>query len=165
VTFNVSPREFWQPELATRILRQVRNAGLSPTSLIVEITESAAMSDPQHTARVVDELRAGGLGLAIDGFGTGSSSLARLTQLRPEFLKIDRSFVVRTPGARADEAIVRAMVALAETLELSTVAVGVETEAQEAFLVAQGCTLAQGFRYSRPVPAEQLTEMLGATLV
>ena len=165
VTFNVSPREFWQPELATRILQQVRDAGLPPSSLIIEITESAAMSDPHHTARVVDELRTGGLGLAIDGFGTGSSSLSRLTELRPEFLKIDRSFVARTPGALADEAIVRAMVALADTLGLATVAVGVETVEQEAFLLAQGCALGQGFRYSRPVPAAQLTEMLGATLV
>lgn len=164
VSFNLSPREFWQPDLAGRIVRQVRAAGVAPSSLVVEIAESTLMTDATHTARVVDELRAGGLGLAIDDFGTGASSLSRLTDLRPDLLKIDRSFVGRLPGAAREAAVVRAMVMLAEMLGLIAVAKGIETLEQERFLIEQACDLGQGYRYSRPVSPERLAEMLGTTL-
>lgn len=161
-SFNLSPREFRQPDLAERILRQIRASGVAPTSITVEVPESAAMADATHTARVVDALRAGGLGLAVDGFGTGASSLTRLTELRPDLVKIDRAFVSRLPGTPHDQTLVRAMVTLTETLGLTAVAQGVETPDQERFLLEHGCTLAQGFLYSRPVPADQLAHLLAA---
>lgn len=164
VSFNLSAREFWQPDLAARILRQVRAAGVAPSSIVVEIPESTLMTDTEHSARVVDALRAGGLGLAIDDFGTGASSLSRLTELRPDLLKIDRSFVGRLPGTAQEAAVVRAMVVLAEMLGLTAVAEGIETVEQERFLVEQGCPLGQGYLYGRPVPPDRLAEMVGTGL-
>ncbi len=164
VSVNLSPREFWQPDLAGRILRQVRAAGVTPSSIVVELAESTVMADVAHTAKAVDELRAGGVGLAIDDFGTGASSLSRLTDLRPDLLKIDRSFVGRLPGTPQDEAVVRAMVMLAEMLGLTVVVEGIETLEQERFLLEHGCVLGQGFRYSRPVSADRFAAMLGTAL-
>lgn len=164
VSVNLSPREFRQPDLAGRILRQIRAAGVAPASIMLEIGESTAMTDDARTTAVVDELRAGGLGLAIDDAGTGASSPTRLADLRPDLLKIDRSLVGLLPGSAREEAVVRAILRLADALGLPVVAEGIETADQERFLLDHGCSIGQGFRYSRPVPADQLRAMLGTAL-
>ena len=114
MSFNLSLRELWQPEIVERIAAQARGAGLEPTSLIVEITESTAMTDPTRTQRVLYELRRHGFSLAIDDFGAGHSSFSRLAELHCEILKIDRSFVARLPGDASSAAMVTAMLELAE---------------------------------------------------
>ncbi len=149
IAFNLSPRQLRSPGFAERLLR--RFDGADPTQFIAEITESAAMADPERTRPLLDRLTAAGLRLAIDDFGADFSSLARLRDLPVHELKIDRSFLRGVPEDGRASAIVTAIVQLAEALELTAVAEGVEHKAQLDFLVANGCALAQGFYLARPV--------------
>jgi PAS domain S-box-containing protein/diguanylate cyclase (GGDEF)-like protein len=156
LSFNLSLRELWQPDIVERIAGEVRGAGLEPGAVTVEITETSAMTDPTRTERVLYELRRHGFGLAIDDFGAGHSSFSRLAELPCEVLKIDRSFVARLPGDASSAAMVTAMLELAERLGMRAIAEGIETAEQLDFLLARGCPLGQGFLFGRPVPPEQL---------
>jgi len=156
MSFNLSLRELWQPDIVGRIAGEVRGAGLEPSSVIVEITESSAMTDPTRTQRVLYELRAHGFSLAIDDFGAGHSSFSRLAELPCEILKIDRSFIARLPADASSAAMVTAMLELAERLGMRAIAEGIETPEQLEFLVERGCPLGQGFLFGRPVPAEDV---------
>ena len=156
MSFNLSLRELWQPDIVERIAGEVRGAGLEASSVIVEITESSAMTDPTRTQRVLYELRAHGFSLAIDDFGAGHSSFGRLAELPCEILKIDRSFIARLPGDASSAAMVTAMLELAERLGMRAIAEGIETPEQLEFLVERGCPLGQGFLFGRPVPAEDV---------
>ena len=93
ISFNLSPRQFWQPDLAEGILERIREGGVDPSRVVVEITESSAMNDPDKAQAILEDLHAGGLRIAIDDFGTGYSSLARIRDMPVDVLKIDRSFV------------------------------------------------------------------------
>lgn len=159
VSVNLSLHELWQPSAAQRVGGQVAQAGLDPDSVIIEVTESSAMTDPVRTQRVLGELREQGFRLAIDDFGAGHSSLARLAEFPCEILKIDRSFVARLPDDPTAVAMVTAMIELARGLGLLAVAEGVETEAQLEFLVERRCPLGQGFLFSRPVPGEEIPRL------
>ncbi|MEJ7714182.1 MAG: EAL domain-containing protein [Thermoleophilaceae bacterium] len=159
VSVNLSLHELWQPSAAQRVGRQVAQAGLEPGSVIIEVTESSAMTDPVRTQRVLGELRRQGFRLAIDDFGAGHSSLARLSEFPCEILKIDRSFVARLPEDPTAAAMVTAMIELARGLGLQAVAEGIETEAQLEFLVERRCALGQGFLFSRPVPGEEIPRL------
>jgi EAL domain-containing protein (putative c-di-GMP-specific phosphodiesterase class I) len=156
VSFNLSPRQLWQPEAVQKILAQVDAMGVNPTSLVVEITESAAMRDPERTQRVLEEMHSRGLRLAIDDFGTGYSSLARLRNLPVDVLKIDRRFVHDVPDDPDAASMVKAIVGLAHSLSMQPLAEGIETEEQRRFLIEHGCLLGQGFHFSPPVPASQI---------
>lgn len=156
MSFNLSLRELWQPDIVDRIAREVRGVGLEPASVIVEITESSAMTDPTRTQRVLFELRRQGFNLAIDDFGAGHSSFGRLVDLPCEILKIDRSFVARLPGDPSSAAMVAAMLELAERLGMRAVAEGIETADQLEFLLERGCPLGQGFLFGRPTPAAEV---------
>jgi EAL domain-containing protein (putative c-di-GMP-specific phosphodiesterase class I) len=124
----------------------------------VEITDRIVMNDAD-LPEILADLRSLGVRLAIDDFGTGNSVLGRLQRCRVDTLKIDRSFVQDiAPGA--DAPVVQALVSLAHSLGLDVVAEGVETEEQAAVLRDYGCGIAQGFLYSRPVPADQMTAVL-----
>jgi diguanylate cyclase (GGDEF)-like protein/PAS domain S-box-containing protein len=158
IAFNVSPRQLRSAGFAER-LRAVF-AGVDASQFIVEITESAAMADPEHTVPLLERLSATGLRLAIDDFGADFSSLARLRELPVHELKIDRSFLRAVPADARASAIVTAILQLAEALELTAVAEGVEEAAQLDFLAASGCPLAQGFHLARPAPAAQITALL-----
>jgi len=146
---NLSVRQFERGSVAPTVARVLRETGLAPERLQLEVTESVIM----HTGDALDyinDLRAVGVGLAIDDFGTGYSSLAYLSQLPVQTLKIDRSFIQDISTDANDAAIAVAIIQLGKSLNLAVVAEGVETAAQAAFLLRHGCRQAQGYLYSRP---------------
>jgi diguanylate cyclase (GGDEF)-like protein/PAS domain S-box-containing protein len=156
IGFNLSPRQFWQPDLAARILTRIVDGGVDPARVLVEITESSAMMDPDRAQEILWELHRGGLRIAIDDFGTGYSSLSRLREMPVDVLKIDRSFV---SGVGADEqsaSIVGAFLELARGLGMTTLAEGIETVEELGFLRERECMLGQGFLFSKPVPPEEI---------
>jgi diguanylate cyclase (GGDEF)-like protein/PAS domain S-box-containing protein len=157
---NLSARQFQQPDVATQVTRALEETGFPPTHLDLEITESYAMQNPEAAIQTLRELKAVGMGLSIDDFGVGYSSLSYLKRLPIDTLKIDRSFVRDITTDPDDAAIVTAVIAMARTLKLMVVAEGVETEAQRAFLAAQGCDRAQGFLWSRAVPPDECEKLL-----
>jgi diguanylate cyclase (GGDEF)-like protein/PAS domain S-box-containing protein len=154
VSFNLSPRQLWQPDFAERLLEHVDAWGVDPNSIVVEMTESTAMTDPIRTMEILRMLRASGVRIAIDDFGTGYSSLSRLRDLPVDILKIDRSFVQDIPHGKGAGTMVSANNQLAHSLGMDSLAEGIETEEQYQFLVERGCRLGQGFHFSRPVPAD-----------
>jgi diguanylate cyclase (GGDEF)-like protein/PAS domain S-box-containing protein len=158
IAFNVSPRQLRSDGFADRLLAKL--SAVDAGQFIAEITESAAMADPEHTVPLHERLAASGLKLAIDDFGADFSSLARLRDLPVHELKIDRSFLRDVPGDGRSSAIVKAIVQLAQALELSGVAEGVEHAEQLEFLARHGCALAQGFHLARPLPAGLVTPLL-----
>ena len=160
VSFNLSPHQLRQPSLPERVREQLVSSGVDASSLSAEITESAAMVELAATASVLGDLAALGIRLAVDDFGAGYSSLARLRTLPVHILKIDRSFLPEIPESREARAIVASIVRLAGALGKVPIAEGVETQEQRAFLVEHGCPLAQGFLLARPMPAEQARDVL-----
>jgi diguanylate cyclase (GGDEF)-like protein/PAS domain S-box-containing protein len=161
MAINLSAQQFAQEDLVRGVGEVLDRHGWTTADwLVLEITESAVMQDLAHTASALQLLKELGLRIAIDDFGTGHSSLSYLTRLPIDMLKIDRSFVIPLPHSQQDGEVVRAIIALAKSLELSVVAEGVETAEQQAFLLDQGCKLAQGYYFSRPLPAEQITPLL-----
>jgi EAL domain-containing protein (putative c-di-GMP-specific phosphodiesterase class I) len=154
VAVNVSPRQLHAPGLFEEVRDALAGGGIAPERLTIEITESA-LGDGGPTLRILHALKDLGVRLSLDDFGTGYSSLARLRLFPVHTVKIDRSFVQEIDLA-GEAPLVTATIALAGALGLSTVAEGVETPQQEAFLRAQGCAAVQGYRYSRPVPAQDL---------
>jgi diguanylate cyclase (GGDEF)-like protein/PAS domain S-box-containing protein len=154
ISFNLSPRQLWQDDIAGRIVGPILRAGLDPSRVTVEVTESTAMTDPDRTLGILHELHARGLRLAIDDFGTGYSSLARLRYMPVDVLKIDRSFVRALDRDEQNASMVAAMVALAKNLGMTPLAEGIETEAEWRTLVERGCERGQGFFFARPMPAE-----------
>jgi EAL domain-containing protein (putative c-di-GMP-specific phosphodiesterase class I) len=159
VSFNLSPRQLWSPNLAGHILDKLRAGGMDPSRVMVEITESTAMADPDRTQRILTELRMWGLTLAIDDFGTGYSSLARLKHMPVQVLKIDQSFVRDVDTDRDLAGMVRALIQLAQSVGMTPLAEGVETRGEYEFLRANGCRLAQGFLFGRPVPAGEIAAL------
>ncbi len=156
VGFNLSPRQFWQPDLAGRIQHEFRAGGVDPSRVMVEVTESSAMMDPDRAEGILLELTSAGFSIAIDDFGTGYSSLSRLRHMPVRVLKIDRSFVSNVHEDRQSASIVSAFLELANGLDLITLAEGIETAEELAFLRERGCRLGQGFYFSKPVPPEEI---------
>jgi EAL domain-containing protein (putative c-di-GMP-specific phosphodiesterase class I) len=143
-------------------------AGVDPSRVTIEITESTAMTDPDRTVGLLAEMHERGLKLAIDDFGTGYSSLARLKHMPVDILKIDRSFVREIDLDRDAASMVSAMISLADNLGMTPLAEGIETEGEWRFLTDRGCTLGQGYFFSRPVPADEILALhrrAGLTLV
>ena len=156
VGFNLSPRQFWQPDLADRIQREFRAGGVDPSKVLVEVTETSAMMDPDRAQVILRELTDAGFSIAIDDFGTGYSSLSRLRHMPVRVLKIDRSFVSNVHEDRQAASIVSAFLELASGLDLVTLAEGIETPEELAFLRERGCKLGQGYYFSKPVPPEEI---------
>ncbi|HEV8563415.1 MAG TPA: EAL domain-containing protein [Actinomycetota bacterium] len=156
MSFNLSPRQLWSPNLAEKILNKLLAADVDPHRVVVEITESTAMADPDRTQGVMSELHAWGFTIAIDDFGTGYSSLARLKHMPVDILKIDQAFVRDVDRDRGLAGMVRAIIQLAQSLGMTPLAEGIETHGEYEFLRANGCRLAQGFHFSRPVPAAEI---------
>ena len=155
---NLSAQQFAQDDLVQMVEESLRSCDFEGMAdwLELEITESAVMQDVGHTAATLQRLKDMGIRVAIDDFGTGHSSLSYLTRLPIDVLKIDRTFVLPLPHSQQDAEVVRAIIALARSLGLEVVAEGVETAEQQAFLLEQGCTLAQGYHFARPLPANQV---------
>ncbi|HEY4824382.1 MAG TPA: EAL domain-containing protein, partial [Solirubrobacteraceae bacterium] len=157
---NLSVRNLLDADFPDQVKHLLGKRRVDPSLLELEITESTMLSDPVRTKRVLDKLSAMGVSLSIDDFGTGYSSLAYLSQLPVNEIKIDRSFVMNMAQSDNDAVIVRSTIDLARNLGLHVVAEGVETEQAWDRLSELGCTLAQGYYLSRPVPAAELTEWL-----
>jgi diguanylate cyclase (GGDEF)-like protein len=160
VAVNLSPRNLSRDDLVDFIGRQLKEKGLSPRALEVELTESAVMDNPARAAEVMSQLRAIGVQVAIDDFGTGHSALSYLTSLPADVLKIDRSFIQAMDTDRTAEMVVQAIVDLARRLGLGVVAEGVETQTAVRALQRFGCSTAQGYYYSRPLSADALEKWL-----
>ena len=163
LSVNLSAHQLADPTLAERIGQLLDDAGLKPTQLILEITESALMADPDAATVTLGKLRGSGIRLAVDDFGTGYSSLAYLQQFPVDILKIDRAFVqdmLITPRWSLTEAILH----LARGLDLTPIAEGVESREQADALVGLGCRFAQGYLFARPAEAEVCREAIHAAL-
>jgi EAL domain-containing protein (putative c-di-GMP-specific phosphodiesterase class I) len=153
VAVNISGYRFGDPELVAGIDARVAQSALDPRRLKLEITESTIMTDASATARTVKAIAARGIGVSIDDFGTGYSSLAYLHQFDATTLKIDRSFVQAMGESEHGLEIVRTIIMLARTLEMSVVAEGIETLAQYDALRALGCEYGQGYYFAKPLSA------------
>ena len=154
VAVNLSALEFRQRDVAAEIAAVLLETGLAPQYLEIELTESVLMHQTGQVLDTLNAIKALGVGISIDDFGTGYSSLAYLKRYPIDKLKIDRSFVADTPGNSDDVAIVTAIIQMGRSLQLKTVAEGVETQAQIELLAGLGCDLMQGFVVSAPLDAE-----------
>lgn len=160
VAVNVSPLQFEESDFAEKVLSALRDAGLPPGRLELEITETMAVADTDRVSEIMRPLRAMGVRLAIDDFGAGHSNLVTLTKLPFDVFKIDQQFVSALHSDKQAPAVVEMILAMAETMGLETVAEGVETPSQSDFLRRRGCTLAQGFLYSKPISPEEFIKFL-----
>jgi EAL domain-containing protein (putative c-di-GMP-specific phosphodiesterase class I) len=155
IAVNLSPRQFQQRDLPATIERVLRETGLSPAMLDIEITESAAMQNAEQSLAIMRKLKEMGVRISIDDFGTGYSSLSYLKRFPIDTVKIDQNFVRDLAQSSNDAAIVTAVISMARALKLGVIAEGVETTEQLDFLKREQCETIQGFLYSRPVPAEE----------
>jgi diguanylate cyclase (GGDEF)-like protein/PAS domain S-box-containing protein len=160
MAINLSAAQFRHAHLPELVTRALADEGLAPEFLELELTESVAMDDPLAAIAVMDELRACGVRMSIDDFGTGYSSLSYLKRFQVYKLKIDQSFVSDLSADPESKAIVRAVISLADSLGMRTIAEGVETEEQLNFLREQGCHEVQGYYYSRPLLPEDFTQFV-----
>lgn len=154
VSVNVAARQFKAGTLVEAVERALKGAALDPALLCLEITEQHVLQDTEYNLAVIEKLKALGVCIAVDDFGVGYSSLSYLKRYAPKRLKIDRSFVRDVVDDADDAAIVSAVIAMAKRLKIGVIAEGVETEAQRAFLAAEGCDEAQGYLFARPCAAE-----------
>ncbi len=157
---NVSAMEFRNEKFLEGIFAILKDTGLDPRFLELELTESVLMKRPASTESILKALRARGVQLAVDDFGTGYSSLSYLRKFSMDALKIDQSFVRQITTAPDETSIVTAMISMGRSLNLRVVAEGVETQKELAFLQACQCDEAQGFYFSRPVPSQQFARLL-----
>jgi diguanylate cyclase (GGDEF)-like protein len=162
VAVNLSPLQFSHLGLVQLVRESLERYALEPGCLTLEVTESTAMQDPYASMAILQKLDDMGVKISIDDFGTGYSSLLYLKRLPATELKIDRGFVRDLAPHTEDAAIVSAIVALGRTLNLSIVAEGIETRAQQEFLTGLGCSTLQGYLLGRPMPAKELMEVLSA---
>ncbi len=160
VSVNLSQRQFQQRGLSEMVTRVLKESGLSPRHLQLEITESVAMYDEGQVINKLVNLKNLGVCLAVDDFGTGYSSLGSLKRFPINTIKIDKSFIHNIPTDRFDSAITTTVINMADSLQLSVIAEGVESEEQLAFLLARGCNAMQGYLFCKPLPAEDFESML-----
>ncbi|NBB92409.1 MAG: EAL domain-containing protein, partial [Gammaproteobacteria bacterium] len=160
VAINLSARQFRDPQLGEHIVTALEQAGVPANRLRLEITESVVMDSAEEAANILGKLQSLGVGISIDDFGTGYSSLAYLRRFPIDQFKIDRSFIHDLEAHSESEAIVTAIIRLAKSLGLSTVAEGVETAGQRDYVLRAGCDLVQGFLYSKPIPPDDFARWI-----
>ena len=163
VAVNLSARQFTLPDLTERIDAILEETGLNPSNLELEITEGTVMNNPQHAIRIMHQLREKGIHLALDDFGTGYSSLSYLRKFPLNTLKIDKAFVDDSSSA-VGKAMIDTIITIARNLSLSTVAEGVETEAQREFMKEMKCDVLQGYLYSKPLSAQEFSKFANHVL-
>jgi len=157
---NLSPRQFLDEDLLQDIDGALAASGMPPVLLQLEVTESMVMRNVSRAVKVLDAIQSRGIRLAIDDFGTGYSSMSLMKQFPIDTIKIDRSFVRDLPYDSEDKAIAQAIISMGKALGMTIVAEGVETAEQETFLRDHACDEMQGFLFSKPVPSQQLAELL-----
>jgi EAL domain-containing protein (putative c-di-GMP-specific phosphodiesterase class I) len=160
VAVNLSPRQFAHENLLEDVARVLKETGLDPVFLELEITESVVMRNPEQAVILLNRLKAFGIHLSIDDFGTGYSSLNYLKRFPLDTLKIDRTFIKDLPGDADDAAITQAIIAMAHSLRLGVVAEGVETAEQLSFLRDYECDEIQGYYFSKPQPESGIAPLL-----
>jgi EAL domain-containing protein (putative c-di-GMP-specific phosphodiesterase class I) len=160
VSVNVSPRSLLDPTFPAQTADLLRRHRVSAERLVLEITESVAVSDEEIVDEVLAALREMGVQVSVDDFGTGFSSLAFVTRVRVDELKVDRSFVDGMIDSPAAAAVVRGAVELGDRLGARVVAEGVETAEQRVALLALGCSIAQGYHFCRPLPVDKIVPAL-----
>ena len=159
LAFNLSPSQLVDHSTAVSMIAQIRQHHIAASRIEFEVTESAVMANPAAAARVINEIKSSGVQIALDDFGTGQSSLGRLRELPFDKLKIDRSFVSNLAADKSSQVITRAILAMCDGLDISTVAEGIETQEQAAKLIELGCDAGQGYLFGRPKNARD-TELL-----
>ena len=165
IAVNLSPRQFDRADIADRIRAILDETGLAPEYLEIEITETAIMEQGRNAIRKLEALKALGVKIAVDDFGTGHSSLSYLKRFPIDKLKLDRGFIVDIPADPTSMEIAAAVIRLGHSLKLEVIAEGVETEAQADFLALAGCPSAQGFLFAKPLwEADLIEKLTGDTL-
>lgn len=162
ISMNISAVQLARDSLAERLVKMMKEFAIPAEQLCVEITETTLMTNPEKVMDNLKRLKQAGISLSIDDFGTGYSSMSYLKAIDASELKIDRSFIIGIGGEGSDEHIVRATIALAHSLNLDTVAEGVETEEQLAFLKALSCDYIQGYLFSKPLTVEDFERFIDA---
>jgi EAL domain-containing protein (putative c-di-GMP-specific phosphodiesterase class I) len=160
MTVNVSAEQFYQGDIAHTVERVLRETGLEPELLELELTESLTLNDSETTIKIMQDLKRIGVSLSLDDFGTGWSSLSYLRKFPLDRIKIDRSFMRDIPSEPAAEAIVKSILSLGRNLGLDCIAEGVETRQQLDYLQKQMCTEMQGFLYSPALPEAECSALL-----
>ncbi|TWF57304.1 putative bifunctional diguanylate cyclase/phosphodiesterase [Neorhizobium alkalisoli] len=161
LSFNLSSAQLMDPGTSRNILSTLSRVGLDPRRLELEITETAVMSSADTAARIIADFRHAGVGISLDDFGTGQSSLGRLRDFTFDKVKIDRAFVSRITSDRASEHIVKAIIAMCDGLDLAVVAEGIEEKAESDMLAALGCGMGQGYYYGKPADGPKTMRYLG----
>jgi len=157
---NVSAKQFYQPDFVTQVLQIIEQTRINPDKLKLELTESLVLDDILDTIEKMRQLQSVGVRFSMDDFGTGHSSLAYLTQLPLDQLKIDQSFTRNICTKHSDAVIAQTIIGMGNNLGMEIIAEGVETEEQRAFLQRHGCPIFQGYLFSKPIPIEELETML-----
>ena len=157
---NLSPRLFVSDDIIVQVARLLKDSGIAPSLVELEITESAFLGDRDRAVAILNELKRLGVSLALDDFGTGYSSLSYLRHLPVDIIKIDRSLVTGLEQDDGVAMIARAVISLGQSLRKTVVAEGVENQAQFDFLRYQGCDEFQGYLLSPPLPAEEMESLL-----
>lgn len=160
VAVNISARQFQQPDFIDVVKKILKETKLDPQYLELEITESIAVEDIEHTIEVLNQLKEMNIQIAMDDFGTGYSSLSYLKRFAIDNLKIDQSFVRDIISNKNDQEIASTIIAMGNSLNLKVTAEGVETEEQLEFLKEENCKYIQGYLFSKPVPAEEFEKMI-----
>jgi EAL domain-containing protein (putative c-di-GMP-specific phosphodiesterase class I) len=160
IAVNVSALEFRNEDFLESLFATLKETGLDPKALELEVTESALMKNAESASTILQILRKAGVRIALDDFGTGYSSLSYLRKFPLDALKIDQSFVRQIADSSGGNTIVSTIIAMARSLHLLVIAEGVETPEELAFLLEQQCDEAQGYKFSRPIPAEQFEMLL-----
>ena len=160
VSVNISGKHLAVEDLPGQVKRAVNASGIRPSTLSLEITESSAMENAEHTIAILDKIRKLGVRLSIDDFGTGYSSLSHLHRLPFDSLKIDRSFVMAADQRAENKQILLTIISLANNLNLRTIAEGIETEEQLRLLQDLKCDFGQGYLFSKPLPKDEVENLL-----
>ena len=160
IAINISGKQLHLPDFADDVIEKVNEAKVPPNKVELELTEQVFIENIQSHTRFMHSVREYGMSLAIDDFGVGYSSLSYLKNFPVTSLKIDRSFVKDLPDNEDDATITQTIISLARNLNIQLVAEGIETEEQVEFLLHRECATGQGFLFSKPVPAQQVTQLL-----
>lgn len=160
ISINLSPSQFKQPDLAESIDGYLESVRLGGEALKLELTETTIMEDPEDAIRTMNQLRERGISISLDDFGTGYSSLSYLRRFPIDTLKIDRSFVTDVDTNESNQEIVKAMIGMAKSFGMQTLAEGVEREEELNFLFDHGCDHVQGYLFSKPVPGDRFENLL-----